>query len=927
MVNISKSQSESSYTPEKKRKSSLFLVILIPFFLQISTAVGLTGWLSIRNGQKAVNDLASQLRQTTATKIEQYLKNYLETPHLLNQINIQAVKLQQFDILDAEIRQRQFWEQLNLFSGIESIAFGSTNGDFTAVQYTPDKSEITLIASNVSTENRMTIYGIDEIGNRTDLIKVKSEFDPRTRPWYQSAIQQNTEYWSPIFTFLSYPQLLVLPASTPVYNRDGDLLGVLDSRLYLSGINKFLANLEIGKTGKIFIMERDGSLVATSTPEPVTMQTETGAKRVKAEVAENELIRLTAKTLAERYNNLAAMENIKQLDFQLNGERQFVEVLPYSDEKGLDWLVVIAVPESDFMEQINTNTRITILMCLGALTLATAISILTTRWVTQPIIRLNQAAKNIATGKWESTIDIHRQDEVGELAESFNYMGKQLQTAFENLEHKVEERTAALAESNQQLEKAKEQAEIANQAKSEFLANMSHELRTPLNGILGYAQIMQRSQNFSEKEHNGIGIIQQCGSHLLNLINDVLDLSKIEARKLELLFTEFHFPSFVQGIAEICRIHAQQKDIDFYYTPGENLPIGIRADERRLQQVLINLLGNAVKFTDTGSVTFCAVTLKVTQDSTQYSLHFEVKDTGVGMTTEQQAKIFLPFEQIGDRQKQLEGTGLGLAISQKIVQLMDSQIKVSSIAGKGSTFWFDVEVAEAKEWGTTSKTLNQGTIVGYQGRKRRVLVVDDRWQNRSVVMNFLEMLGFEMTEAENGKEAWEKMIALPPDVVITDIMMPIMNGYELLERIRSSENLKDVVIIASSASVFESDQQDALNTGANVFLPKPIQTKELLKILQQYLNLEWVYEKQAKVSVEVAQVVETDTVIPPSQEVLQELLTLVEDGDIQSVVETVEELQKSQGTSTTFTQEILQLANSFQLQRLQTFIEYYLDSN
>ncbi|WP_371357352.1 cache domain-containing protein, partial [Hydrocoleum sp. CS-953] len=505
MVNISKSQSELIYTPPKKRKSSLFFVILIPFFLQISAAVGLTGWLSIRNGQKAVNDLASQLRYTTATKIEKYLETYLATPHLLNQINIQAVKLQQFDILDPESRQRQFWEQLNLFSGIGNIAFGSATGAFTAVEYTPDRSGMMTNKSDASTDNKITGYRLDENGDRTDMIKIRSKYDPRKRPWYQNTIQQNTACWNPIFSFLTNNQLLVLPASTPVYNQDGDLLGVLASRLYLSEINEFLATLKIGKTGHIFIMERDGTLVATSTSEPVTMQTETGAKRVKAEVAENELIRLTAKTLAERYNNLAAIEKTKQLDFKLNGERQFVEVLPYSDEKGLNWLVVIAVPESDFMEQINANTRITILMCLGALTLATAIGILTTRWVTQPIIRLNKAAKNIATGKWESGIDINRLDEVGELAESFDYMGKQLQTAFENLEQKVEERTAALAESNQQLEKAKEQAEVANQAKSEFLANMSHELRTPLNGILGYAQILQRSQNISDKEHNGIG--------------------------------------------------------------------------------------------------------------------------------------------------------------------------------------------------------------------------------------------------------------------------------------------------------------------------------------------------------------------------------------------------------------------------------------
>ena len=549
--------------------------------------------------------------------------------------------------------------------------------------------------------------------------------------------------------------------------------------------------------------------------------------------------------------------------------------------------------------------------------LAFIIVLYTSNAIAKPIQNITNFAQLVTyNSNFELQAPVKSKDEVGLLATSLN-----------QLIQRVKELIAEEKSYRMQLEKATATANSANQAKSEFLANMSHELRTPLNGILGYAQILQRSQNMSDRERNGIAVIKQCGSHLLNLINDILDLSKIEARKFEIFLTDFHLPSLLQGVAEICQIRAQQKAIDFYYTPSENLPLCIRADEKRLQQVLINLLGNAVKFTDAGSVTFRVTAQKLKQDPTQYNLHFEVKDTGVGMTPEQQAKIFLPFEQVGDRQKQLEGTGLGLAISQRIVKLMDSQLKVNSEAGKGSTFWFDLEVAAAKEWAASSTNLNQGNILGYQGRKRRVLVVDDRWENRSVIMNFLEMLGFEMSEAENGKKAWEKLMVSPPDLVITDIMMPIMNGYELLKRIRSSESLKDVVAIASSASVFENHQQYAIDTGADVFLPKPIQTEQLLQILQQYLKLEWVYEEQAKVSVEVTEVVDSNVVIPPSKEVLQQLLTLVEDGDIQSLVETVEELQKSQATSTAFAQEILQLANSFQLQRLQTFIEEYLDSN
>jgi len=291
-----------------------------------------------------------------------------------------------------------------------------------------------------------------------------------------------------------------------------------------------------------------------------------------------------------------------------------------------------------------------------------------------------------------------------QLRESFN----KLERTNEQLEIRVEERTVELKE-------AKINADAANKAKSEFLANMSHELRTPLNGILGYAQILQGSKNMTEKEHKGIGIIDQCASHLITLINDILDLSKIEDQKMELHPEPFHFSSFLEGVADICRIKAEQKNINFNYKFDHNLPIGVESDEKRLRQVLINLLGNAIKFTNSGEVNF-EVSLvdnqetEVNQHQKYYIVRFKIIDTGVGMTEAQLEKIFLPFEQVGNIQKQSEGTGLGLTISQQIVGLMGSVLEVESFSGKGSRFWFDVEIPEAKEWVHKSIVTSQNNI-------------------------------------------------------------------------------------------------------------------------------------------------------------------------------------------------------------------------
>ncbi|BAZ13015.1 multi-sensor hybrid histidine kinase [Calothrix sp. NIES-4071] len=465
------------------------------------------------------------------------------------------------------------------------------------------------------------------------------------------------------------------------------------------------------------------------------------------------------------------------------------------------------------------------------------------------------------------------------------------------------------------LARAKQAAEAANYAKSEFLANMSHELRTPLNGILGYAQILQRSKNLHSDERSKIDVIYKCGSHLLTLINDILDLSKIEAQKVEIMPTDFHFPAFLQGVAEMCRIRAELKGIQFHYQIASELPIGVSADEKRLRQVLINLLSNAIKFTDVGSVTFTV------SYATVEKIRFEVRDTGIGIAQENLQTIFQPFEQAGERRRQTEGTGLGLAISQKIVELMGSTIQVQSELGVGSIFWFDVNLPEALEWVKTSQTDDNGQIIGIKDAHPKLLIIDDKWENRSVLANLLSPIGFEVAEATNGEEGLHKVLEFQPDIIITDLLMPKLDGFGLIIQLRESQKfkyVKNIPIIVSSASVFETDRCRSLEVGGNDFLPKPIQAIDLFQTLRKHLNLTWIYEEN---TTQLQQKDDKKLVAPTTE--LEEFYSLAKLGNFKGIIRKAAALEQIDEKYIPFAKKMLQLSKEFQDQAILELIQSY----
>ncbi|MBI3144949.1 MAG: response regulator, partial [Pseudogulbenkiania sp.] len=355
----------------------------------------------------------------------------------------------------------------------------------------------------------------------------------------------------------------------------------------------------------------------------------------------------------------------------------------------------------------------------------------------------------------------------------------------------ISERKQAEAE-----RQARQAAEAANQAKSTFLATMSHELRTPLNAILGYAQILKRDPSLNERQVGGLTTIQQSGEHLLTLISDLLDLAKIEAGKFELYLSEVDLAAFLEVIADIIRVRAEQKNLSFQCETPPDLPCTVLFDEKRLRQVLLNLLGNAVKFTDRGQV--CLQVSHAADSEGRIRLHFAVQDTGVGMDQDQLETIFRPFEQVGEAQRRLGGTGLGLSISRQLVKLMNSDIHVSSQAGVGSRFCFELSVPLVPR--DMEPTPAAQGVIGYRGPARTVLVVDDVQANRRVLAEMLELVGFTTAVAQNGREGILQAQALQPDLILMDIVMPVMGGIEATRRLRQRRELQHIPIIVVSAS-------------------------------------------------------------------------------------------------------------------------------
>ncbi|NCC25473.1 MAG: hybrid sensor histidine kinase/response regulator [Deltaproteobacteria bacterium] len=673
---------------------------------------------------------------------------------------------------------------------------------------------------------------------RSHLRERPTRYDPRDRAWYTLArgfpghVQRTPPYRS-----VTSPDVNI-GVVTALAEDDGTLLGVLGADITLGGLTEYMSDFVLSHEGRVLLLDEAGIVLVAPDPtwlfSPVTEAFADGAELAGA----------------------------------LNGKHLFLEgpaggMHAYVHRSlGTGWTLVGLLDDNvvgrDVRETVFRNLAF---LAAAVVLLGLAALVGLYRSILAPVADLTEGTEFVRnSGDLSFRFPQGSDDELGRLARAFNRMLErrqaaegELRTSREELRRerdlldlRVRERTLELERSNANLTrevaertKAEVEAREANQAKSLFLANMSHEIRTPMNAILGFTQILLRDPSVAGDHRRSLETVHRSGEHLLILLNDILEMSKIEAGKMVLNVEDFDLSALLGDLGAMFQVLARDKGLTLETDSAPDLPRWVRGDGQKLRQVLNNLMGNAVKFTDRGGVVLRASLLE-DDESKKLGLVFEVEDTGPGIPKESLEAVFTQFEQVGSGGSRKGGTGLGLAIAKAYVELMGGEMVLESKVGLGSRFRFTVHLEQGQaRRESTIRGLDRPVRLRSAQGEVRILVVDDNEDNREILVRLLNEAGFDTREAADGRQALEACGEWLPNLILLDMIMPVMDGFDFLTAFGREHGPDLPPVIAVTASVLASQKERVLSAGAVGFLKKPFKAEELFELLRHHLRIEY----------------------------------------------------------------------------------------